>query len=191
MNICIYGAASKAVDRKYIEAVEALGEALARRGHGLVFGGGASGMMGAAARGFKRGGAKDIVCIAPGFFNVDGVLYEECTEYIHPETMRERKKLLEERSDVFIVAPGGIGTLDETFEMLTLRSLGRHSKRIVLFNTCGFYESLIALLRDYEQKGFVKNVEDLFFVSDDIEEIISYVEASGKERFEVSHFKNV
>ena len=193
MNICIYGAASKTVDAKYIEAVEALGETFAKRGHGLVFGGGASGMMGAAARGFLRGGAKDIICIAPGFFNVDGILFDKCSEYIHPETMRERKKLLEERSDVFVVAPGGIGTLDELFEIITLRSLGRHTKRVVLYNCCGFYDSLVAMLRDYESKGFVKNVDDLFFVSGDASEIVDFVEKGEEtgERLEVTRFKNI
>ena len=175
MNICIYGAASNEIDKKYIEATEALGEALARDGHGLVFGGGANGLMGAAARGFTRGGAKRILSIAPGFFNVDGILYDKCTEYRYPDTMRERKKMLEEESDVFVVTPGGIGTLDEFFEIITLRSLGRHSKPVILFNACGFYDSLINMLDEYKKLGFIRSEVELFRSAETPEGILEQI----------------
>lgn len=191
MNICIYGAASKTIDEKYIIATEALGEELAKRGHGLVFGGGANGLMGAAARGFTRGGSDRIICIAPGFFNVDGILYDKCTEYIHPETMRERKKLLEEYSDVFIITPGGIGTLDEFFEIITLRSLGRHTKPVAVFNAHGFYNSMMSMLKDYERQGFMKNPEELFFMTDDIFKLADFIENAGNEQLDVTRFKNI
>ena len=103
------------------------------RGHSLVYGGGAKGLMGAAARGVKRQGGH-ILGIAPSFFNVDGELFEDCDEFLYPDTMRERKKLLEEKSDAFVILPGGIGTCNEFFETLVLRSLGRLAKPIALFN---------------------------------------------------------
>ena len=191
MNICIYGAASKVIDHKYIKITEELGEKLAMRGHGLIFGGGANGLMGAAARGFTRGGADRIVCIAPGFFNVDGVLYDKCTEYLHPETMRERKKLLEEYSDVFVITPGGIGTLDEFFEIITLRSLGRHTKPVVIFNAHHFYDSLMNMLKEYERLGFMKNPEELFYMTDSIPELIEYIENTTGEKLDVTNFKDI
>ena len=191
MNICIYGAASKTLDEKYITSVEKLGYILAKRNHGLVFGGGRNGLMGAAARGFTRGGAKEIVCVAPKFFNVDGVLYEYCSEYIYPDTMRERKGILEERSDAFIAAPGGIGTLDELFEIVTLRSLGRHSKPVVLYNAYGFYEPMLSMLDIYEKQGFLKNFRNLVFVSDDLEIIADYLEKYQSGSFDVREFKNI
>lgn len=191
MNICIYGAASKTLHEKYITSVEDLGYTLAKRGHGLVFGGGRNGLMGASARGFTKGGAKDIVCVAPKFFNVDGVLYEHCSEYIYPDTMRERKGILEERSDAFIAAPGGVGTLDELFEIITLRSLGRHSKPVVLYNVYGFFEPMLSMLDNYEEQGFLKNFRNLVFISDNPESIADYLEKYRSTSFDVREFKNI
>ena len=117
MNICIYGASSAELEQIYYEKTEELGRMMSKRGHGLVFGGGTTGMMGAGARGVDAEGGY-ILGIAPRFFDKPGVLYENCSEFIFTETMRERKKLLEERSDATIVTPGGIGTYEEFFEML-------------------------------------------------------------------------
>ena len=120
MNICIYGASSELIDAKYMEETEKLSRVLASNGYGLVFGGGAQGLMGAAARGFKAMNG-EIIGIAPTFFmNVDGILYDQCTQFIYTETMRERKQLMEEHADAFLVTPGGIGTFEEFFEILTL-----------------------------------------------------------------------
>ncbi len=191
MNICVYGAASKTIDEKYITAVENLGYVLAERGHGLVFGGGRNGLMGAAARGFTKGNATEIICVAPKFFNVDGLLYEHCSEYIHPDTMRERKAILEERSDAFIASPGGIGTFDELFEIVTLRSLGRHTKPVVLYNVSGFYTPMLELLGKYESEGFLKNFKSLVFVSDDPFEVAEYLEKYCGDILSVDNFKNI
>ena len=191
MNICIYGAASTTIDQKYISATEELGCLLAERGHGLVFGGGRNGLMGAAARGFTRGNASVIVGIAPKFFNVDGVLYEHCSEYIRPDTMRERKAILEEKADAFIAAPGGIGTFDELFEIVTLRSLGRHSKPVVLFDCFGFYSPMLTLLEHYQAEGFLKNFRSLVFVSDSPSDIAEYLENYTKTTLNVENFKNI
>ena len=108
---------------------------------GLVFGGGAQGMMGAAARGVRDGGGS-IIGVAPDFFDVDGVLFPDCTEFIYTKTMRERKQILEDSSDAFIITPGGFGTLDEFFEILTLKQLERHNKAIVVLNVAGYYDNI-------------------------------------------------
>ena len=115
MNICIYGASSAELKKIYYEKTEELGRLMGKRGHGLVFGGGKEGLMGAAARGVDREKGY-ILGIAPRFFDQPGVLYEHCTEFIFTENMRERKHLLESRSDATIVVPGGIGTYEEFFE---------------------------------------------------------------------------
>ena len=119
MKLCIYGAASNEIHEEYIKALEEMGETFGKRGHSLVFGGGASGLMGAAARGFHRGGGQ-IFGVAPSFFNVDGVLFPHCTELFYTETMGERKAKMEDLADAFLIAPGGIGTFEEFFEALTL-----------------------------------------------------------------------
>ena len=155
MRICIYGASSNAISDKYIQTVENLGEKLAQRGHSLVFGGGAGGLMGAAARGFKNGGCKEIISVAPRFFNVDGKLSDDATEEYFPETMRERKMMLQEMADVIITVPGGIGTFDEFFEFITLKSLGRVSTPIALYNAFGFYDPMMDMLKKYEEEGFL------------------------------------
>lgn len=191
MNICVYGASSRTIDKKYIEATESLGELLAQRGHSLVFGGGTGGLMGAAARGFEKGGAADIICVAPKFFNVDGILFERCTEYIYPNTMRERKAIMEKKSDAFVAAPGGIGTFDEFFEIITLRSLGRHTKPVALFNVCGFYNPMLAMLKEYESQGFLKLSDELFLVSESAEEIAHYVENTKTGALDVHKFKSI
>lgn len=154
MNICVYGASSSTIDEKYIKAGEVLGEQMAAAGHTLVFGGGASGLMGAVARGMKKRGGK-IVGVAPSFFNVDGILFPDCDEFIYTETMRERKEKMEELSDAFLMTAGGIGTFEEFFEILTLRQLGRHKKPIAILNTEGYFNPLIDLMENAIEQGFM------------------------------------
>ncbi len=185
MNLCVYGAASDFIDASFIEAGEKLGEAIAERGHDLVFGGGGGGLMGAVARGVYRQGGVRITGIVPDFFiedgkHVDGLLFDNIDEYIETDTMRERKKLLDEMSDAFIITPGGIGTYDELFEMLTLKNLGQHNKPMAVLNTNGYYDSLFAVLDSGIKAGFIKEkVKGLLFVSDDINAILDYIEQNA------------
>ncbi len=175
MNICIYGSASDEIDPSFIRAGESLGEAIAKGGHGIVFGGGAHGMMGAVARGVARFGG-EICGIAPRFFNVDGVLFDNCTEMIYTADMHERKTLLEDRSDAFIVTPGGIGTYDELFETLCLRQLERHQKPILLFNVNGYFDPLIDMLKLTAEKAFMSDkCLDLLPVETDPQKAISLI----------------
>ena len=191
MNVCIYGAASNTIDEKYISAVEALGAMLAERGHGLVFGGGSSGLMGAAARGFHRNGGS-IIGVAPSFFNVDGVLFPHCTELIYTETMRERKAAMEERADAFVIAPGGIGTYEEFFEVLTLKQLGRHNKPIVLWNIGGYYDPMRALLQHSVREGFFREVNlNLCRFAESAEEIRDYIENYNEAPPDVLFYRGV
>ena len=191
MNICVYGAASDEIAEVFKKAGEELGLAMARRGHSLVFGGGACGLMGAVARGADRGDAH-IISIAPSFFDVDGVLYSQCTEYVFTETMRERKQKMEDLSEAFIITPGGIGTFDEFFEIFTLRQLGRHQKPIAILNTDGYYDHLLAML---EQTAHLKFMDernfDLFYASGDPEKILDYVENAPTVEFDIKKLRKV
>ena len=176
MNICVYGAASDKIDSTYLKSGEMLGEEIAKRSHTLVFGGGATGLMGAAARGVSKYSGT-LIGIAPHFFNVDGILYDDCTELIFTDTMRERKMLMEEKSDAFIVTPGGIGTLEEFLEIFTLRSLNRHQKPIAILNTNGYYDNLIAFLQNGVKQTFLRKEDlQLLFISDSEKAIIDYFE---------------
>lgn len=177
MNICVYGAASTTISKEHVQKIESLGKTLAKRGHSLVFGGGANGAMGAVARGAKSENANEIVAVVPNFLNVDGVIYTECTKVFYTETMRERKKMLEELSDAFIITPGGLGTFDELFEILSLKQLSRTNKPIVIFNSFGYYDPLIEMLKKAIEGNFMsqKNLE-LFKATDDINDVFTYIE---------------
>jgi len=154
MKICVYGASSDNLDKEYFEAAHSLGKLMALEGHTLVFGGGKGGLMGACARGaYENGG--EVIGIAPSFFDEPGVLFENCSRFIFTETMRERKALMEEESEGFIVLPGGIGTFEEFFEMLTLKQLGRHSKPMAVMNVLGYYEAMQQMLKKAVEDGFM------------------------------------
>ena len=178
MNICVYGAASSAIDPSYIKETERLGRCLAKRGHSLIFGGGANGLMGAVARGVTAENGR-IVSVVPSFFNVDGVLYEKHTEpIVYTETMRERKQTMEERSDGFVMTPGGVGTLDEFFEILTLRHLERHPKPVAVYNVNGYFDDLLSWLHKAKEQGFIgEDCFSVFGIFSDPEELIDYLES--------------
>ncbi|MGI5979034.1 MAG: TIGR00730 family Rossman fold protein [Oscillospiraceae bacterium] len=176
MNICIFGAASNSIDAAYLSAGHALGRELARRGHTLVFGGGAGGLMGAVASGATEAGGKSIG-VVPSFLNVDGALYESCTELIYTETMRDRKQTMEECSDAFVMTPGGVGTYEEFMEILTLRHLGRHKKPIAVLNTKGYFDDLNAMLRHAAAEGFLPEADlRLYRCFEDPSALLDYLE---------------
>lgn len=191
MNICLYGASSNAIAKSYINPTEELGAKIAERGHTLIYGGGAAGLMGAAARGaYSRGG--EIIGVVPSFLNVDGILFDNCTELIFTETMRERKALMEQKSDAFIMTPGGVGTFDEFFEILTLKQLGRHSKPIAVFNINGYFDSLIAQLENAVHKQFMNpEIFELFISTDRADRLLDYLENSVSSPTEARIFKNL
>ncbi len=192
MRICVYGAASPTIDKKYTEATEKMGEALANRGHGLVFGAGGNGLMGAAARGFKKGNG-NIIGVIPKFFDEEKVeaIYDKCDRLIMPDTMRERKQIMEDNADAFIIVPGGIGTYEEFFEILTLKQLCRHSKPIALYNLFGYYDRLNATMLDAMEKEFINRAcKNLYLISDNLEEIISYIEAPADNGYSLKDLKN-
>ena len=187
MRICIFGASGTQLDDIYIKETEALGRTLAQRGHSLIFGGGKNGLMGAAARGFTAGGGR-IVGVAPGFFKDADVLYERCDEFVWPDSMRDRKKYMEDNADAFIVVPGGIGTYEEFFEVLTLKQLARMSKPIAVFNVNGYYDPLYRLIRENTESGFIRRqTTELFRMCATVEEAVDCVENDvydiGKIRF--------
>ena len=151
LTICMYGAASDRIDSIYINAAEALGKEIAKRHHKLIYGGGASGLMGACA---------------------NGVL-----ENVRTETMSLRKEVMEENADAFVIAPGGIGTFDEFFQILTLTELGRSAKPIIVYNVSGFYDDTIAIIDKLIGMGFIReSVKSLFSVCETPEEVLNAVE---------------
>lgn len=191
MNICVFGASSAIIDEIYIKAAGELGEEMAKRGHNLVFGAGAEGVMGAVARGVKKFNGK-ITGVAPTFFNVDGVLYEHCDNLIRTETMRERKQIMEDSADAFIVAPGGIGTFEEFFEILTLKQLGRHEKAIVIFNFNSYYDDMITMINSAVEKHFMTAAcKELAFVAHSEKEALDYLESYKPQKYNILELRNL
>ncbi len=180
MNVCVYGASSSQIDPVYLTEGERLGELMAERGHTLVFGAGQTGLMGALARGAAKHGGR-IIGVAPRFFDLPGVLYENCSEMIFTETMRERKEIMENRADGFIMTPGGIGTYEEFFEILTLKQLGRHAKPIGILNTAGYFDDLARLLEDTAARRFMaEDCLNLYYIAEDVNQLLNYMEEYGK-----------
>lgn len=153
LKICIFGASSDAPEKEYFDAARRAGELMAEGGHTLVYGGGSTGLMGACADGVKSRGGRAIG-IAPRYFDEADFLRKDFGELLLTDTMAERKTMMLDLAESFLVLPGGTGTMDEFFETLTLKQLGKQPKPIVLLNTLGYYEPLYALLRDMAAKGF-------------------------------------
>jgi uncharacterized protein (TIGR00730 family) len=155
MNICVYCSSAESIDPAYIELATEVGKRLAADGHGLVSGGGRVSMMGAVARAARAGGAHTVGVI-PAHLVPYEVADTDADELIVVDTMRERKRVMDERSDAFLALPGGIGTLEELFEVWTALSLDMHVKPVVVLDPDGFYAPLWRYLHDLEQRGFVR-----------------------------------
>jgi uncharacterized protein (TIGR00730 family) len=154
-----------------IKATE-LGKSIAKRGIQLVYGGANVGLMGAVADGaLSEGGA--VIGVLPHFLQSKEIAHAGLTELILVESMHERKTRMNEISDGVIALPGGFGTLEELFEMLTWAQLGLHSKPIGILNIDGYYDLLNALINVMVEKGFLKSVNrSMLLISDDIDDLL-------------------
>ena len=189
MKICVYGASSNEIDSRYLEDGEKLGYEIAKRQHTLIFGGGNTGLMGAVARGVHAGGGK-VVGIVPAFFRVDGILYPDCDEILYTQTMRQRKEMMEQKADAFLITPGGIGTLDEFFEIFTLRQLDRHTKPIAILNTNGYYDPLSDLLAQMAREKFLTDdCLKLLKITSDPTELLDFLESNPTRHLSGTNLK--
>jgi uncharacterized protein (TIGR00730 family) len=174
-HICVYGSSSAALEQIYFDEAFRLGALIAREGCGLVFGAGDIGVMGAAARGAHSQNGH-VTGVLPHFMNVDGIPYRQCDEMILTQTMRERKRIMEEMSDAYIAAPGGIGTFEEFFEILTLKQLRQHTKAIVLLNTNNYYSHLQSMMEQCVAQRFAKpETLELYAIVDSAGEAVQYI----------------
>ncbi len=179
MKICVFGAASAHIDEIYVKTVEELGEKMAKRGHSLVFGAGGTGLMGAAARGVKRGGGY-VHGVVPEFFKHNEVeqLFDDCDKITYTDSMRERKAIMENEADAFIITPGGVGTFEELFEVVTLKQLNRHDKAIVFLDIGGYYSELEAFMHTAcERKFITPSCLKLYEIRTDTDGVLNYLES--------------
>ncbi len=165
---CVYGGAADKIDETIRNDIEKLGEIIAENGYSLVYGGGASGCMGAVANGVRKKNGY-IMGITPHFIGEFEAIFD-CDDTVMVESMSERKTLMEKQSDIFFIAPGGIGTLDEFFQILVLKYLGQTTAPIVVLNLNGFYNSLLKLIDDLVAFGATsEKIYELFDVVTEID----------------------
>ena len=151
-TVCVFCASSEAVGEVHRATARALGSAIAQQGWGLMYGGGNIGLMGEVARAALAAGG-DVTGVIPHLLADREVALEDVTRLIRTDTMRERKALMDEGSDVFVVLPGGIGTLEEVVEILTLKQLGYHQRPIILLDPTGYWDPLMVLLERMVEQG--------------------------------------
>lgn len=155
MDICVFCASSRTLDGRFLDLAREVGAALAARGHRLVSGGGRVGMMGTVAEGARGGGASTIGVIPQSLVDLE-VADTKSDELVVTDGMAARKIVMIERANAFLVLPGGIGTLDELFEVWTTATLGLHAKPIVLLDVNGFYAGLLGWLAGLADQGFLR-----------------------------------
>ncbi len=166
---CVYGGANERIASQHKEKIEELGRIIAANRFSLVYGAGATGCMGAVARGVKENGGF-VMGISPDFISEFEDIFD-CDNKVVVDTMAERKTLMEKHADVFFIAPGGIGTMDEFFQVLTLKYLKRIAAPIVVINLDGFYDTLIGLINDLVRQGAVtEEIHKLYSVVTDVSE---------------------
>ena len=171
-RITVFCGSSFGTDKIYKEQAALLGQTLAKQNIELVYGGANVGLMGAVADGCLNEGGK-VIGVLPDFLRSKEIAHTGLTELILVESMHERKTKMNDLCDGVIALPGGFGTLDELFEMITWAQLGLHKKPIAILNINGFYDSLLELMQTMTDKGLLKEVnQKMLLVSDDIEDLL-------------------
>lgn len=154
--VCVFCSSSEAIDPVFPDLATRVGTLLGERGHTLVSGGGRVSMMGAVARAARAAGARTLGVIPQALVPLE-VADDDADELVVTDGMRERKALMDARADAFVVLPGGLGTLEELFEVWVARSLGMHTKPIVVCDPTGLLAPLHALVDHLEEAGFVRH----------------------------------
>jgi hypothetical protein len=171
-RLCIFCGSSHGANPAYVEAAKSVGTELVRRGIGLVYGGGNVGLMGVVADAVLAAGG-DVIGVIPEMLMAKEVGHRGLPDLRVVKTMHERKALMAELSDGFVALPGGIGTFEEFFEIVTWAQLGLHSKPCALLNVNGFYDPLLHLLDHAIAERFVKPTQrDLVLVESDFSALL-------------------
>jgi len=174
-RICVFAGSSMGRSEAYRNAAKRLGQTIARYGLGMVYGGARVGLMGAAADAALAEGGEVIGVLPKKLANLE-IAHDGLTRLHLVDTMHERKAIMANLSDAFIALPGGIGTLEETFEVLTWSQLGFHLKPVGLLNVEGFFDRLLGFLDDLSTERFLKTEHRSLLLSDsDPDRLISRV----------------
>jgi len=172
-RISVFCGSSSGYEAIYAEQARLLGQTLAQQNIVLVYGGARVGLMGALADGALGAGGK-VIGVIPRFLQSKEIAHEGLTQLILVDSMHERKTRMNELSDGVIAMPGGFGTLEEFFEMLTWAQLGLHKKPMAILNINGFYDGLLLLIRKMVDQGFLKEInQKMLLVGDDIGDLLN------------------
>jgi uncharacterized protein (TIGR00730 family) len=179
-SVCVFCASSNGVDPIFLESAKALGQAIAKRGWQLVYGGAQVGLMGVMAdAALAHGGS--VIGVIPRALVEREIAHRGLTELIETSSMHERKAEMARRADAFLVLPGGLGTLDELCEILTWSVLGIHDKPVVLINIAGYWDAFLAMLDAAVTAGFLRGAHPrLPLVAGDAEEACRKVEMARR-----------
>lgn len=176
-GIVVFCGSSEGTDPKFAQDAYDLGSKLAKEGIGLIYGGAKIGIMGKVAQGALDHNGR-VVGVIPDFLKRKEVYHDGLSELIITQNMHDRKRKMHELSDGILMLPGGFGTLEEFFEMLTWAQLGLHSYPIAILNTNRFYDELLQMLKKMVEKGFVKTENlDAILVDDNIDTLLEKMEA--------------
>ena len=190
-SLCVYCGSRDGDRPAFAAAAQAVGTEIGRRGWQLVYGGGRSGLMGRLADAALAAGAP-VVGVIPTSLMQREVGHTGLTELHVVETMHERKRMLAERSDAFIALPGGIGTMEELFEVWSWRQLGYHDKPIGLLNVDGCYDALLAFLDQTRARGFMTDaVRDLLEVGDEPSALLDRLAAAAARAVGVDDYRRI
>lgn len=176
-SVTVFCGSSDAVDQMYFAAAVELGEKMAKRGWRLVYGGGRVGLMGAISRAMLGLGGHVTGVIPRALLDL-GVGESTVSELVVTDGLRDRKAIMDERGDAFVALPGGIGTLEEVLEALTLKQLGYHRKPIAVLDLDGFFDPLWTQFQQGVDKGFIKpEFLDLWYPARDVDALLRYLES--------------
>jgi uncharacterized protein (TIGR00730 family) len=171
MKICIFCSANQQIDPDFFRMTEELGQWATREEHTIVFGGVNQGLMECVAKAAHEAGGRTIGVI-PRIVEKSGRISDYVDIEMLCDNLSDRKQMMEDQSDVFVALPGGIGTIDELFTIAAAHTIGYHNKLVILYNMKGFWDSLIAMLDDLQQKGMVRgNWRDYIAVANNLEEL--------------------
>lgn len=175
-SVCVYCGSADRLRPEYLQAARRMGAAIAGRGLELVFGGGKTGMMGAVADGALASGGQ-VIGVIPGYFNTPQLAHGSLTRMEVVETIHQRKARMVELAEAFVALPGGYGTLEELFEVLTWAQIGLHRKPIGLLNVLGYYDPLLEMIDHVRTEGFIyAEHTGLFSAADEPEALLSALE---------------
>ena len=155
MKICVFCSANEQLDPTFFQLTEELGRWAAQEGHTIVFGGNDSGLMHAVSKAAKDAGGR-LIGVVPRVIEERGKLSPHLDVHIPTDILSDRKDLLMAQADVFIALPGGVGTLDEVFTVISAGGLGFHQKHLLLYNMNGFWDSLVSMMDDLQAKGVIR-----------------------------------